>query len=135
MAWIFSQREASWPANPTSKYVPEAAMDKIVKSPLIVTHSFTNLGNNKTKVLNLEQTVNCNAFFTTSYSIHFTICSQAQEKQHKQSSTMLTATEISQAETMWIQTVQISSFQDKLDFLENKRDCCPPVNMAQFGLV
>ena len=47
----------------------------------------------------------------------------------------LTATEISQAESMWIRTVQMSSFESELDFIENSRDCCPPAYVNQFGLV
>ena len=36
---------------------------------------------------------------------------------------------------MWIRTVQMSSFESELDFIENSRDCCPPAYVNQFGLV
>ncbi|CAB4044356.1 Hypothetical predicted protein, partial [Paramuricea clavata] len=39
------------------------------------------------------------------------------------------ATEINQAESMWLRTVQMSSFESELDFIENSRDCCPPAHV------
>ena len=46
----------------------------------------------------------------------------------------LTATEISQAESAWIRTVQRLSFGDEIYFIENGPDCSPPAYVVQFGL-
>ena len=88
--------------------------------------------------------IDCNSYSTlarllrvTAYVLRFVdiLNTKRREKRARNSlAKALTATEISRAESIWIRTVQMSSFKSELDFIENRRDCCPPTYIFQFGL-
>ena len=138
------QSKQLWPVHPTSTTVPEVAMKEIVKNPQPVTHSFANTVAHQEPVTRLDKIIDCNSYSTltrllwvTAYVLRFVdiLNKKRREKRARNSlAKALTATEISRAESMWIRTVQMSSFKSELDFIENRRDCCPPTYVSQFGL-
>jgi hypothetical protein len=139
------QSEESWPVHPTSKTVPEKAIKEIVKNPQTVTHSFATTDNHRASTTRLDKIIDCNSYSTltrllrvTAYVLRFINILKKKRREERSSNSQvkaLTATEISQAESMWIRTVQMSSFESELGFIENSRDCCPPAYVNQFGLV
>ena len=122
------QSEQLWPVHPTSTTVPEEAMKEIVKNPQPVTHSFANTDAHQEPVTRLDKIIDCNSYSTltrllrvTAYVLRFADILNKKRREKRARNLLakaLTATEISRAESMWIRTVQMSSFKSELDFIE-----------------
>ena len=138
------QSEQLWPVHSTSTTVPEVAMKEIVKNPQPVTHSFANTDAHQEPVTRLDKAIDCNSYNTltrllqvTAYLLRFVDILNKKRREKRVRNLLakaVTATEISRAKYMWIRTVQMSSFKSELDFIENRRGCCPPTYVSQFGL-
>ena len=110
-------------------------MEKILKNRQPVTYSFATTDAHRESATHLDKIIGCNSYSTltrllavTAYVLRFIdiLKTKRREERPKNSfAKVLTATEIDQAESMWIRTVQMSSFKGELDFIENRRGCCP----------
>ena len=137
---FFCQSEQSWPVHPTSTTVLEVAMKEIVKNPQPITHSLANTDAHQNPVTRLDKIIDFKSHSTLSWLLRVTaytniLYTKRREKRAKNSlAEALTATEINRAESMWLRTVQMSSFKSELDFIKNRRDCCPTTHVSHFGL-
>ena len=91
-------------------------------------------------VTRLDKIIDFKSHSTLSWLLRVTaytniLYTKRREKRAKNSlAEALTATEINRAESMWLRTVQMSSFKSELDFIKNRRDCCPTTHVSHFGL-
>ena len=119
-------------------------MNEILKHPQSVTHSFANINHREISADCLDKAIDCTKYSTlgrllrvTAYVLRFVRtlkCKRRGEISSNSQTESLTATEISQAESAWIRTVQRLSFGDEIYFIENGPDCSPPAYVVQFGL-
>ena len=141
--------EEEWPQDQATVDTNEAALSEVVKNPPNVIHVLASCEEILTEV-NLAEIINCQQISSlgrllrvTAYVLRFvdilkrrTSTRKSEKKEEltkEEDDRELNSTEISRAESLWIKTVQASSFKVELKFVRN--ECQPkPRRVEQFGL-
>jgi len=136
--------ESEWPENRTTQSEDEVALNEVVKSPSTTVHSLvSNSANMPEKKIN--QIIDINRFHDLTNLLRVTalviktaesfknavINKEGTRREHLR----LNATDVNEAERLWILTVQRSAFSKEIAFLLSKeRSCTPTTYVTQFGL-
>ena len=141
--------EEEWPQDQATVDTNEAALSEVVKNPPNVIHVLASCEEILTEV-NLAEIINCQQISSlgrllrvTAYVLRFVDIlkrrtstrksGKKEELTKEEDDRELNSTEISRAESLWIKTVQASSFEVELKFVRN--ECQPkPRRVEQFGL-
>ena len=140
--------EEEWPRDQPTADTNEAALSEVVKNPPNVVHVLASCEEITTEV-NLAEIINCQQissldrlFRVTAYVLRYvdilkrrtsTRKSRMKEESTKEDERELNSAEIIRAESLWIKTVQASSFKDELKFVQNQCQT-KPRRVEQFGL-
>ena len=141
--------EEEWPQDQATVDTNEAALSEVVKNPPNVIHVLASCEEILTEV-NLAEIIHCQQISSlgrllrvTAYVLRFVDIlkrrtstrksGKKEELTKEEDDRELNSTEISRAESLWIKTVQASSFKVELKFVRN--ECQPkPRRVEQFGL-
>ena len=126
---------------PTSRNAEsnEIALQETVKRPTLPTHTLVTKENPTPP--NISELMNCGDFSdltklfrVIAYVLRFIDRVKCPRKSTEEVSNVLTASEISTAENVWIQSIQNDSFSNELEFLKCDKQRLPPNRVRQFGL-
>ena len=141
--------EKEWPQEQAPVDTNEAALSEVVKNPPNVIHVLATCEEIPTEV-NLAEIINCQQISSldrllrvTAYVLRFADIlkrrtatrksGKKEESTREEDDRELNSTGICRAESLWIKTVQGSSFKDELKFVQNQ--CRPkPLHVEEFGL-
>ena len=141
---FLSKSEDQWPSDPVGE--SNIAYNEAVKSPRDVVHSLTvESSKTETTKLDVNAIIDINRFGSykkkllpvTAYVFRFINVlrkrnvSKTTESVHL---TFLTAKELELAESVWIKSIQGSSFAKEFEYLLHNRKTSPPQYVQQFGL-
>ena len=136
--------EAEWPVNRLTESEDKVALEEAVKNPPAITYSLVNTSN-ETQGKKVDQIIDVKRFPDLTRLLRVTAlvikCAKRfknqvrNEKRTEKEETRITASDIKEAEHLWIRSVQVSSFSRELAFLLSKdRNSNPPTYVTQFGL-
>ena len=130
--------ETEWPTSRNAES-NEIALQETVKRPTLPTHTLVTKENPTPP--NISELMNCGDFSdltklfrVTAYVLRFIDRVKCPRKSTEEVSNVLTASEISTAEHVWIQSIQNDSFSNELEFLKCDKQRLPPNRVRQFGL-
>ena len=136
--------EAEWPVNRLTESEDKVALEEAVKNPPAITYSLVNTSN-ETQGKKVDQIIDVKRFPDLTSLLRVTAlvikCAKKfknqvrNEKRTEKEETRITASDIKEAEHLWIRSVQVSSLSKELAFLLSKdRNSNSPTYVTQFGL-
>lgn len=138
--------ETKWPTCPTSSSVDNSASLELVKNPPRIVHSLMNTADGSMLHVDIARVIDCHQYSNlnrllrvTAYVLRFLRNLENRVKRRMQISTEvltkeLTATELTNSETVWVRTVQAVAFAEEIQYLNSRQRSSPPARVAQFGL-
>jgi hypothetical protein len=116
---FLNKPESEWPCVPQTREIDETSLKKLVKSPPHVTFSFVNTEDMSTDK-DVSQVIDCSRFSSltklirvTAYVLRFTRCLRSKEHDLPMMKE-LKASEIREAKTCWIRSVQAQSYEPEI---------------------
>ena len=136
------QPKSEWPVNRSTQSEDQVALEEAVKNPPAITHSLVN-NSDDTEENRIDQIIDISCFHKLTSLLRVTAlvikCAKKFKNRVRNKSTeedtSLNATDLKEAEHLWIKSVQASSFTKEIEFLQCKdHKSTPPTYVAQFGL-
>jgi len=146
------QGEEAWPINSnTSQTDNDTILREVTKQPRNCVHSLATSNETNNATLNLDEIIDISRYGylnkllrIIAYVLRFVNIVKGQQRSHQRRRSprkpnhvniSLTASEIHQAETIWIKSIQGSSFSKEIDFLSTRNSgSSAPLYVSQFGL-
>ncbi|KAL9978596.1 hypothetical protein ACROYT_G016131 [Oculina patagonica] len=136
--------ESEWPENRTTQSEDELVLKEVVKSPSTTVHSLVSNSANMPEK-KIDQIIDINRFHDLTKLLRVTALvikaaesfknSVINKEDTRREHMRLNATDVNEAERLWILTVQRSAFSKEIAFLLGKeRSCTPTTYVTQFGL-
>ena len=131
--------ESEWPVSESTNAEDEVALMEIVKTPIATVHSLVNTS--ATMPERIDQLVDVKRFHDVTSLLRVTALVIKAARRFKnrtrneKEETRLSSADLKDAETLWIKSVQATSFSNEIEFLKRKeRKSIPPIYVSQFGL-
>lgn len=131
--------ESEWPVSESTNAEDEVALMEIVKTPVAIVHSLVNTST--TMPERGDQLVDGKRFHDVTSLLRVTTLVIKAARRFKNRSrnekeeTRLSYADLKDAETLWIKSVQATSFSKEIEFLKRKDEkSIPPIYVSQFGL-
>lgn len=133
---------SEWPVNRSTQSEDKVALEEAIKNPPSVTHSLVN-NSDDTPERRINQIIDIRRFHNLTRLLRVTALvikfARKFKKRVRNESTeeevRLKATDLREAEHLWIKSVQASSFTKEIEFLQREdHNSTPPTYVTQFGL-
>lgn len=136
------QPESEWPVNRSTQPEDKAALEEAVKNPPAITYSLVNNSDDSLEkridqIIDISRSHKLTGLLrVTAFVIKFAKRFKNRVRNEStEEGTSLNATDLREAEHLWIKSVQASSFTKEIEFLQRRdHESTPPTYVTQFGL-
>lgn len=136
------QQKSEWPVNRSTQSEDKVALEETVKNPPAITHSLVN-NSDETLKKRIDQLIDISRFHKLTSLLCVTALVSKFAKRFKnrvrnestEKDMSFNATDLREAEHLWIKSVQASSFTKEIEFPQRKdHKSTPPTYVTQSGL-